>query len=200
MAVAKVASASKKKSNGYGKGTFIETKMFLSPAFFQLGVKGGSPTVSSQSVKVLVMFLGKRQFGNGKDRKGNKISVRKDDNRFNMTYKELASHGIKQTAGTRCIDELLAKGFIKVIDPGGAYDQHKAVYALIDEWQSWKLGDQPVSLRKKDVKRGYQGKRPVKDSNAANVIPFERKQILPSSTMDTHTIVDDAHPIDGRHR
>lgn len=150
----------KKKSNGYGLGTFIETKMFLSSAFVSLGQPKSCEFVATVSVQLLICFLGKRQFANAKDKKGNKKKVRVDENRFAFTYKELTGPplNLTQPRATRGLDELLAKGFIERVDPGGAYDRHKALYALVDDWQYWKPGDPPLRRREKDVKRGFQGK------------------------------------------
>ena len=148
----------KRNGNGYGKGTFVETRMFLSKAFINLGKRGSSDTVSSYSIPMLLMFLGKRKFAEIKQ-KGQKKQVRSDDDRFHLTYKELASHGITQPAATRAIDELLAKGFIIIAEHGGAFDKHKTVYSLAEDWMKWEPGDPPVRIRQKDdVKRGFQGK------------------------------------------
>ncbi len=180
----------KKSSNGYGRGTFVDTAMFLSSAWINLGVKKTSPTVSVQSVKVLMMFLGKRQFGNVKDRKGDIVKTRTDDNRFNMPYTELEAHGISKWAAVRCFDELLAKGFIKVVNPGGAYRKDQAVYALTDEWRHWKVGDPPVRTRQKDaVKRGYQSKNVKLD----NVISISEKQKSRASTLPIDTCASAPH-------
>lgn len=147
-----------KKGNGYGKGTFIDTELFLSPAFISLGKKGSSPTTSSFSHAALMMFMGKRQFGAQSDRKGQRQkNQRIDDNRFHLTYKELESKGICQTAATRCFDELLAKGFIERVEAGGAFEKHKAVYRLVEDWKTWRPGAQPIRTREKELNRGYQG-------------------------------------------
>lgn len=148
----------KPKSNGYGEGTFVESRIFLSPAFLSLGQPGTAPSVSNCSAQILLLFLGKRQYGSRKDRKGQKVWERMDGNRFTMTYKELEARGITQQRATRAFDELLAKGFISIVDPGGAYEKHKAVFALENDYRSWRPGDPPVKTRKKDVHRGYQGK------------------------------------------
>ena len=103
--------------------------------------------------------MGKRQFGEVKI-KGQKQRVRTDGNKFTFTYKELTGKplNLTQPRATRGLDELLAKGFIEIIDPGGAYQKHKAVYGLADDWQYWRPGTPPIRERKKDVKRGFQGK------------------------------------------
>ncbi|MCP3933085.1 MAG: hypothetical protein GY705_28780 [Bacteroidetes bacterium] len=149
----------KKKGNGYGKGTFVETKLTLSHAFIFLGIRGTSPIVSSYSKNLLMMLLGKRQFSTQKDRKsGHKKQVRSDDNCFTLTYKELESHGIKKSSATRGFDELLAKGFISIVDQGGAYEKHKSVYALEDSYLRWNKIDKQIFFQrnKRDVPRGFQ--------------------------------------------
>jgi hypothetical protein len=161
----------KKGGNGYGKGTFIDTELFLSDAYLSLGQTGSSPAVSSVSVQLLTMLLGKRQFGDSKD-KGAKRKVRKDDNRFTLTYKEVQGYGsrlnkkgelvkgmITQPQVTRGIDELLHKGFIEVIEYGGAFEKHKTVYGLSVEWRTWRWGNPPVRVRQKDMRRGGVGFR-----------------------------------------
>ena len=141
----------KGKGWGYGKWTRIDTKMFTSKAFLSL---------SATSVKVLILFLGKRRLIFPKDRKGNKgVMVCENSNELTMTYKELGNKPFNFTRPriTRAIDELLAKGFITIVDPGGAYDKHKAVYALSDLWQQWKPGTKPFNKRIRDINRGFQG-------------------------------------------
>jgi hypothetical protein len=152
-------SMGKKKKNGYGKGTFVETSMILSKAFMSLGNKGTSPTVSSSSVNILMMLLAKRQYSMSKDHKGVKKLERVDDNKFTLTYKELENRGLSRGSITRGFDELLAKGFIEVVDPGGAFEKHKAVYSLEDTYLLWtSTSKQIFSQRAKDVHRGYQDK------------------------------------------
>ena len=103
------------------------------------------------------MLLGKRQFAWVKDKKGEKNRVQKDENEFTLTYKELESRGIKQGAATRGIDELLAKGFISILDPGGSYEKHKAKYALETTYLQWNPDHKQVFYeRDPDVHRGYQ--------------------------------------------
>ena len=80
-------------------------------------------------------------------------------NELTMTYKELESSPFNFTRPriVRALDELLAKGFITIVDAGGAYDKHKAVYALSDLWLQWTLGTKPFNKRIRDIKRGFQG-------------------------------------------
>jgi hypothetical protein len=140
-----------KKGWGYGKWTRIDTKMFTSKTFLSL---------SATSVKILILFLGKRRLIFPKDRKGSKgVMVCENCNELTMTYKELEDKPFNLTRPriTRAIDELLAKGFVSIVDPGGTYKKHKAVYALSDLWHQWKPGTKPFNTRVRDVKRGFQG-------------------------------------------
>ena len=184
----------KKNKNGYGKGTFIDTKLFLSSAFISLGKPGSSEVVSYCSSAILIMLMGKRQFGTVKDRKGQKVKQRTDENRFHLTYKELQHWGISQTAATRGVDELLAKGFIQIAVHGGAYDKHKNEYSLVDDWTDWQPGDPPIRIRPKDFKRGYQG--PGQGG------PFKNRNRTRTRWTGTHTHArdtpsEDTHARDG---
>lgn len=192
--------AKKKNGNGYGKGTWLDTSMILSQAFLKLGVKGSSPIVSHASHKILMMLLAKRQYGTKKS--GEVRGVRKDGNRLTLTYKEAESFIDKETGRpiiskktmTRGIDELLAKGFITIVDPGGCYEQHKAVYGLTDDYLLWQPG-QVIRARERDFKRGYQGKQPAQTKNTADVNdphPHGRQRPTPP-IYDTDA--SDPHPL-----
>ncbi|MDD2390717.1 MAG: hypothetical protein PHP23_13415 [Desulfobacterales bacterium] len=173
--------------NGYGSGTFFEARIFLSPAFLSLGQKGSSKTVSSCSAQVLILLLGKRQFGKRKDRKGIKKLVRTDGNRFTLTYKELCARHISQARATRAFDELLAKGFISVSHQGGAFDKDKNQYSLEDDFIKWRPGAPAIRVRKKDVTRGFQ-------AAGAGIIAKQKAKLQHVSTWDTHTRVNEGHP------
>jgi len=146
-----------KPGNRYGEGTFLLSKMFLSPAFLSLGLRGSSPVVSNCSAQVLILLLGKRTFGYRK-KHGKKVLERSDDNKLDLTYKELDSRGISQQRATRSIDELLAKGFIEIVNPGGLFEKDKALYGLVEDYRGWRPGCSPIRIRSRDVRRGYQGK------------------------------------------
>lgn len=145
----------------------MDKKLFLSDAWLYLGQRGSSPTVSCVSNQILVMLLGKRQFKEVRGEDGKKKRVRVDDNRFTLTYAEVTSYGCRRSRNgkgiispaqmTRAIDELLAKGFIEIVDHGGAYEKHKSKYALVEDYLSWRCGHPPIRVRPKDAHRGYQG-------------------------------------------
>jgi hypothetical protein len=142
--------------NGYGKGTFIESDMFLSNAFITLGKRKSVPVTSWASQAILMMFLGKRSMRKRSDKKGSNKQFRAMNNdELTLTYKELESRGINQKSATRGIDELLAKGFITIVDQGGCYEKHKAVYGLSDKYNIWRPGT-VFETRNRDVLRGYQ--------------------------------------------
>lgn len=82
---------------------------------------------------------------------------RKDGNRLVLTYAEAESLGITRNVFIRAIDELLEKGFIEIVNPGGAYKRDKTVYALVDDYLFWRPDQEPIRTRKRDVKRGFQG-------------------------------------------
>lgn len=168
------------KGWGYGKWTRIDTKMYTSKAFLSL---------CATSVKMLILFLGKRRLAFPKDRKGNKGSmVCENCNELTMTYKELENSPFCFTRPriTRAFDELLAKGFLRIVDPGGAYRKHKAVYALSDLWEQWTPGKKPFNRRLRDAKRGFQGQGKgaiskkqtvsgIKQKNPSNVEEIKNK-------------------------
>ncbi len=175
----------KNDKKGYGRGTFIETVMMLSKAYQSLGVPRSAEIVSSFSHVLLDQFLLKRQFGKVPDRKNYKTHQRTDDNRFTMPYKKLQKppFNCSQTRITRAFDELLEKGFINNVDPGGAYEKHKAVYELVEDWVNWKPGDPPIRKRKKDARRGFQGRKlgAVKNKNNTH------GRCTPTHTRTLHT-------------
>jgi hypothetical protein len=142
--------------NGYGNGTYLKSDMFLTQAFLSLGKKGTAPVTSWASQSMLILFLGKRDFAKKADKKGGNKKYRLlNGNNLSLTYKELEACGISQKSATRGFDELLAKGFISVVDQGGMYDKHKAVYALSENYVLWEPG-RVFETRGRDVHRGFQ--------------------------------------------
>jgi hypothetical protein len=134
-----------KKKKWAGKeapGTYIHREVYESKAFLALG--GAAP-------QVLILIFGKRIF---QSVDGKKTCTNCDN--LSFTYIEAKKkYGITQPRLTRAIDELLAKGFITVKHPGGAYQQDKTIYALSDQWKIWKPG-KVVEERTKDTRqRGF---------------------------------------------
>ncbi len=151
-----MARMKKIEKNGYGRGTFILSGMFLSEAFISLGCRRTSPVTSWASSAILLMFLGKRDMRHATDKKGkNKRYTAINSDSLTLTYSELESRGIPNKTATRGFDELLAKGFIQIVDPGGLHEKHKAVYALSENYILWRPGH-VFETRERDVKRGFQ--------------------------------------------
>jgi hypothetical protein len=111
---------------------------------------------------LLILFFGKRDW-NGK--------VFTNTQKLTMPYIELENifnkgkrnqfdvlkkkDGISSARIKRGIEELLAKGFIKIVHQGGAYKQDKSIYALSENWRIWHKGavfeERPIDKRT----RGY---------------------------------------------
>lgn len=56
---------------------------------------------------------------------------------------------------TRGIDELLAKGFIKVKEQGGKVKGHASIFKIVDDYKIWRKGMDPISTRRPYRKRGF---------------------------------------------
>ena len=134
------------KRNKLPPGTWIEREMFESEAY--LALTGFSP-------QLLTLILAKRQFENhGRKGKQRRICINCD--KLNITYTEFKNkHGITQPKMTRAIDQLLEKGFLSRIYPGGTYRQDKAVFALSSNWIIWKPGMVFETRDRENVNRGF---------------------------------------------
>ena len=136
-------------------GSYIERELYQSKAFMSL---------KAFSVKLLILFFDKRKRESrtqAKDKKGNR-RMPKFINLGNiaMPYAEIEKkYGIKRQTITRAIDDLLAKGFIEIRHHGGCCQHDKTIYALVDSWMLWTPSTAPFSVRQRDVRRGYQGKK-----------------------------------------
>jgi len=132
--------------NGYGKYTSIETEMVISKAFMSL---------NGSCKNLLLLFLLKRQL---RFQKG-KVPICVNSDEIYMTWKELEGEpfNFHPEQIRRNIKILLVRGFIKIVHQGGAYKKDKTIYGISDNWRIWNPG-QDFSPKKKDVKRGYQGK------------------------------------------
>jgi hypothetical protein len=127
-------------------GTFIQREMLESEAY--LSLKGFAP-------QLLTLILLKRQFINH-GHKGKQKRVCVNCNKLNITYAEFKNkYGVTQPRMTRAIDQLLEKGFLSIIYPGGTYRQDKAVYALSDNWIIWKPGMVFETRKKEGIERGF---------------------------------------------
>jgi len=131
----------KHKHIGKGKGTWIERDLFESPAFISLrGV----------AAQMLIYILGKREMP-----KAGKVRICVNANELKLSYIELGKLGITQPRATRGFNELLAKGFIKLIHHGGGCQKDQSVYGLSNQYLLWKRGT-VFSERPNVLKKGFQ--------------------------------------------
>jgi hypothetical protein len=127
-------------------GTWIEREMFDSEAYSAL--TGYAP-------QLLTLVLAKRQFENH-GRKGKQKHVCINGNSLNITYTEFKNrYGITQPRMTRAIDQLLEKGFLSIVHPGGTFRKDKAVFALSTNWIIWQAGMVFEVREKENIERGF---------------------------------------------
>lgn len=132
------------KPNSKG-GTFVTRNIIYSKAFTAL---------NNTAKQMLLILMDKRVMKSTKRRKYECINGRE----LVLTYKELENlhndgSGLHRQNIVRGFDDLLAKGFITVEKRGGAYQQDKNVYGLVDDWLLWKPG-MVINKRVKGVGAG----------------------------------------------
>jgi hypothetical protein len=136
-------------------GIYIERELFQSKAFLSL---------NKNSIKVLLALLDNRERepqGKAKDKKGNKRKPKFINlDSLEVPYGTLEKvYKINRSNIPAAIDELLAKGFIKISYHGGACKHDKSTYALSDNYLFWTKNTAPFEVRPKREKHGYQGRR-----------------------------------------
>lgn len=140
----------KRKAGGF----YWKREVYHSEAFLSLGRNAYKFLIALFDVRM------RERPSKAKDRKGVKrdpVFINLD--RLEMPYTVLEKkYRMNQQGIVRGKDELLAKGFIGITHEGGLGKHDKARYALIDDFFKWKPGMEPIRVRKRDVKRGYQGK------------------------------------------
>lgn len=126
-------------------GTWLERSMFESPAWLAL---------NGTEKSILVFFLAKRNI-----HKQTHECLNCDT--LTLTYTELErKYGIRKDRTVRAIDGLLAKGFIRIQHKGGLGKHSKTIYALSENWRSWKPQQGLVfETRKKAKRKGWQGRQ-----------------------------------------
>jgi hypothetical protein len=136
-------------------GIFIERELYQSDAFLSLG---------KNAIKVLFAILDNRKRETGKQAKDKKGNQRKRKfinlDRLEVPYGTLEKvYKINRSSIPKAIDELLAKGFIKISYHGGACKHDKSKYALSDNYLFWTPNTAPFESRPKREQHGYQGRR-----------------------------------------
>ena len=136
-------------------GIFIGRELYQSDAFLSLG---------KNAIKVLFAILDNRKRETGKQAKDKKGNQRKRKfinlDRLEVPYGTLEKvYKINRSSIPKAIDELLAKGFIKISYHGGACKHDKSKYAWSDNFLLWRPGAAPFEIRIKRERHGYQGRR-----------------------------------------
>jgi len=141
-------------SNKRSGGIYIERELYLSDAFLSL---------SKNAMKALIAFLDSRkreQTKYAKDKKGNKRKPKFTNlNSLIVTYSTFETdYKISRPRIPGAIDELLAKGFIKIVHKGGACAKDTTKYAWSNNFLLWRKGAKPFQVRPKCEHHGFQGK------------------------------------------
>ena len=136
-------------------GIYIERELYQSDAFLSLG---------KNAMKILFALLDNRKrekTRQAKDKKGSKIKPRFINlDSLVIPYGTLEKvYKISRSNIPTAIDELLAKGFIKISYHGGACKHDKSTYAWSDNYLLWTKHSAPFEVRPKRERHGYQGRR-----------------------------------------
>lgn len=136
-------------------GFYWERELYQSDAFLSL---------NKNSIKVLIALMDARIFekrGQAKDKKGRPRKPKCINlDSLEMPYGTLEKvYKIPARRIPYAIDELLAKGFIRITYRGGAMKHDKSRYALVNDYLLWRPDSQPFATRPKGVSRGCQGRK-----------------------------------------
>ena len=135
---------STKKGNLYAQ---YPAKLVHSQAFQNLNTPGHR-ILAYVRIKLIIKNIGSKK-------KPNFACINK--NEVQILYADLAKKpwSMANAVVTRGIDELLHKGFMKVIEQGGRAKGHASIYGLTEDYLKWKKGDHPVNIRRPYCKRGF---------------------------------------------
>lgn len=142
----------KKQKSG---GIYIPREIYQSNAFLSLG---------KNAIKALFALLDNRKQepkGKAKDKKGAKRKPKFINlDSLVIPYGTLEKvYKISRGNIPSAIDELLAKGFIKISYHGGACKHDKSIYAWSDNYLLWTKHSAPFEVRPKRERHGYQGRK-----------------------------------------
>lgn len=125
----------------------LPTKMIYSKAFNSLSGKG----------HILIGYiLNQLRYQKTKGNRSRSYGCL-NSNSLLIPYRVLKKEPFKMANSTitKSIDELLAKGFVKIVEQGGREKGHVSVYGLSEKYLQWQPGDAPVSVRRPYAKRGF---------------------------------------------
>ena len=154
--------AKKYRSGGF----YWERELYQSEAFLSL---------NKNAIKLLIALLDSRQREKPNEAKTKKGTKRKPKfvnlDRLEVPYGTLTKvYKIPERRIPDAIDELLAKGFIRITYHGGAMKHDKSKYALVNAYLLWRPTSAPFATRPKRERRGYQGRNLRKKKLQADVI------------------------------
>ena len=153
-------------------GFYWEREIYQSDAFLSL---------SKNAIKVLIAILDGRQReskSQTKDKKGNQRKPKFINlDRLIVPY-GLSEKTYKIPRGriSAAFDQLLAKGFIKIVYHGGRSKHDKNVYAWSNNFLLWSPEATPFEVRPKREKHGYQGRATGARRAKSNVVNIREKQ------------------------
>jgi hypothetical protein len=153
--------------NRYKAGGFYwERELYQSEAFLSL---------NKNSMKVLIALLDSRQREKPSEARTKKGEKRKPKfvnlDCLEVPYGTLEKvYKIPVRRIPDAIDELLAKGFIRITYRGGAIKHDKSKYALVNDYLLWRPESAPFATRPKRERKGYQGRNLRKKNPEADVI------------------------------
>ena len=160
----------KKKKSKAKSGTWVTREMVMSEAYWAL---------NSTAKGMLLLFFLKRDF----DGNHNCLNCRS----LTLTYKELealhgtnpdgTAKGIARTSISRAIADLMEKGFIDIVRQGGAYQQDKTIYALVEDWRLWV----PGRVVKKKTPGKQAGYFALKKNPTTTSLPIHTTELIPKT-------------------
>ena len=126
----------------------LEIKLGYSEAYMSLG---------NPAHRIMTFVLFKLRWSDMSPRSNKSKWVCTNKDSFQLPYADLKKRPCKLVSSsiTRGIDELLAKGFIKITEQGGSAKGHASIYGLSEAYLQWKPGDEPISVRRPFAKRGF---------------------------------------------
>jgi len=126
----------------------LDKGMAYSKAYLSLG---------NPAMKILTYILFHQRWENvsRNQSKPKWICTNKDDLKLLYAAFRESPFKMQNKSITRGIDELLAKGFIKVKEQGGKSKGHASVYKIVDDYKGWEKGSVPMSTRRPFRKRGF---------------------------------------------
>ena len=160
-----------RKKYKYG-GFYWERELYQSDAFLSL---------SKNAMKLLIAVLDSRQRESKDQAKDKKGRQRKP--KFINLDRLIVPYGLiektyKVPRGRipAAFDELLAKGFLKIVYHGGRSKHDKNIYAWSDNYLLWTPEAGPFEVRPKREKHGYQGRAFGARKEKTNVVNIREKQ------------------------